>query len=127
MVLMLPWAKQGTAEPLVTTGRSGAGDIVYLKYLGGGPVAEGHDKWGNGGAISGPIDVDATQPQTVDISMGSLGGGPGVHVSLNGKEVLSDALGTYPRDPASKTEIGANRIGGSTCQELFTGRILEGG
>ena len=125
LVITLPWAKVGSAEPLVTTGRTGAGDIIYLKILGDGKVSVGHDKWGYGGAISNPIEVDATQPQLVDVEMGSLGTGHGVRVRWNGAEVLSDSLDSYPADAGEKVEIGANRIGGSTCQEQFTGRILE--
>ena len=125
LVLVLPWSKAGSAEPLVTTGRTGAGDIIYLKYLGAGQIAVGHDKWSYGGSVSDPIDVDSTQPQTVDIAMGSLGYGHGVRVWWNGRPILSDTQDTYAPDPAAKVEIGANRIGGSTCQPLFTGRILE--
>jgi hypothetical protein len=125
LVLVLPWAKPGFAEPLVTTGRTGAGDIVYIKFLGAGRVQVGHDKWSYGGGVSDPIDVDATQAQTVDIEMGSLGSGPGVRIWWNGRKVVSEDTPTYPPDPAEKPEIGANRIGGSTCGELFTGRILE--
>ena len=125
LVLTLPLEKAGTAEPLLTTGRTGAGDILYLKFLGDGKVAVGHDKWGYGGAISAPFFVDSMLPQTVDMEMGSLGTGHGVRVRWNSTEVLSDSLDSYPPDPATKDEIGANRIGGSTCQETFTGRILK--
>ncbi|HXP59500.1 MAG TPA: hypothetical protein VN829_03360, partial [Dongiaceae bacterium] len=58
MVLSVPWATPGSAEPLVTTGRTGAGDIIYLKYLGKGRFAVGHDKWAYGGEISQPFAAD---------------------------------------------------------------------
>jgi hypothetical protein len=127
LVLNVPWATPGSAEPLLTTGHTGAGDVIYLKYLGGGRFVVGHDKWAYGGAISRPIAADPRQPQTVEVAMASLGAGPGVHVWWNGREVISENADSYPLAPPSEVEIGGNEIGGTTCSTKFTGRILESG
>jgi hypothetical protein len=123
--LMMPLLRPGIAEPLLTTGHTGAGDVIYLKYVGGGYFCIGHDKWSYGGAVSAPFFVDATHPQTVEISMSSLGSGHGVHVWWNGREVIDETTDSYGPAPLSQVEIGVNRIGSTTCGTLFTGRILE--
>jgi hypothetical protein len=125
LVLMLPLAKAGSAQPLVTTGKTGAGDTFYVKFLGNGKIAVGHDKWSYGGQISDPIDVDWTKPQTVEIEAPSLGSGEDVRISWNGRPVINDPIGSYVFDKSTSAEIGANDIGASTCEERFTGRILR--
>jgi hypothetical protein len=133
LVVRLPADNAGRVEPLLTTGRTGKGDVIYIKYLGGNRVSVGYDHWADGGPISAPIEVDFAQPQTIDISMKSLvrrslwGGNPhaqplGVHVKWNGNEAISTAVDSYP--PGS-TEVGANSIGASSCGPRFNGDILE--
>ena len=125
LVLTMPLLRPGIAEPLLTTGHTGAGDVIYLKYTGEGHFCIGHDKWSYGGAVSAPFFVDATRPQTVEIAMASLGTGHGVHVWWNGREVIDETVDSYGPVPSSQVDIGANRIGSTTCGTLFTGRILE--
>jgi hypothetical protein len=125
LVLEVPWATPGAAEPLLTTGHAGAGDVIYLTYLGAGRFTVGHDRWGTGGDISKPFAVDPSQPQTVRIAMASLGAGPGVHVWWNGREVISENHESFPLAPPSEIEVGANEIGGTACGTQFTGRILK--
>jgi hypothetical protein len=128
LVLMVPVVvKSGSAEPLLTTGRTGAADIIYLKYVGGCRFAVGHDRWGYGGTVSQPFAVDPTQPQTVQIAMKSLGIGRGVHVLWNGREVIGDSSDSYDRDPGTEAAIGSNDVGATICGTVFTGRILESG
>jgi len=125
LVLNVPWSTPGSSEPLLTTGHTGAGDVIYLKYLGAGQFAVGHDKWAYGGEISRPFTANPREPQTVEIAMASLGAGPGVHVWWNGQEVISENRESYPQSAPSEVEVGANEIGGTTCSTMFTGRILK--
>jgi hypothetical protein len=120
----------------VTTGRTGAGDVIYINYLGDDRVSVGHDWWGHGAEESKPFIVDFLVPQIIEISMRSLSGrkpsgqGPRasdssvVSVKWNGREVLNDNSGSYPPGP-EETEIGANQIGASTCVPEFSGVITE--
>ena len=126
MRIRLPWTRPGKSEPLVTTGRVGAGDFVYVTYVDGGHVVVGHDKWGYGGARSAPIAVDYEGSQAVEVSMTSLGApkGGGLVVAWNGTTVLREAVDAYP-SRASEVTVGENRIGGSTSEARFTGSILE--
>jgi hypothetical protein len=128
LVVSLPIGGAHKNEPLLTTGRTGAGDVIYIKYLGGNTVSVCHDYWGHRGAESQPFAVNFMTPQTVEISMRSLGvradTSSGVSVKWNGREVLTDTTGSYPPGPEA-TEIGANQIGASTCVPEFSGVITE--
>jgi hypothetical protein len=133
LVVRLPAENAGIAEPLLTSGQTGKGDVIYIKFLGGNRLSVGYDHWGRGGPNSEPIEVDFAQAQTVDITMRSLArrsiwnGRPdallmGVHVKWNGKEVISTTDDSYPQGPV---EIGTNSIGTTSCGPLFNGEVLE--
>jgi hypothetical protein len=131
LVIKLPAAALRRNEPLLTTGHTGQGDVIYISYLGHDRVSVGHDRWGVGGAISKPFLVDFLAPQIVEISMRSLSqesasqSGPrGVAVKWNGREVLADERDSFPPGP-EEVEVGKNLIGASTCVPAFTGDILD--
>lgn len=131
------------SDPLVTTGREGAGDIVYVTYTGPGGVRFGFDHWGSGGPQSAVIPVVFNKPMVVEISLGSLWptdlSDPAwedlplarrtelqetVTVKVDGQVVLSHHVRPHPSTPA-QVEVGANRIGASTCEPEFIGRLLS--
>jgi len=134
MLVMLPAGNEGEVEPLLTTGVTGRGDVIYLKYLGGNRVSVGYDHWGYGGDSSAPFEVDFSRPQTIAITMKSLArrnlwglrvsdAGPhGVHVTWNGREIISTTVDSYP---SGNLEIGANSIGASSCGLRFFGDVLD--
>jgi hypothetical protein len=127
MTVRLPWPEPGKSEPLVTTGKTGAGDFIYVIYVDGKHVRVGHDRWGYGGAVSEPIAVDYATTQMLEISLGALPGGqPGQVVTFrwNGSEVLRDESGVNPAG-SDQIWIGENPIGGSTTTMHFSGRILS--
>ncbi len=134
LTVRLPAENAGQTEPLLTSGRPGMGDVIYLKFLGGNRVSVGYDHWGLGGDISAPIDVDFALPQTIEISMRSLVRRPvwgarspdveprGVRVSWNGRQIISTAIDSYP---PGVVEVGANSIGASSCGPRFNGSVLD--
>lgn len=136
LVIRLPEWNVQRSEPLLTTGRTGAGDVIFINYLGHGRISVGHDSWGYGAAVSKPFVVDFLAPQVVEVSMGSLAqrslpqqgaqdAGPrGVSVRWNGREILFDAKDSFPSGP-DEVEVGKNPIGASTCVPAFTGELLE--
>jgi hypothetical protein len=131
LVVKLPAMFARKSEPLLTTGRTGAGDVIYVTYLGDDRISVGRDRWGVGGTVSKPFAVDFLAPQVIEVSMGSLAqragskpGPRGVSVKWNGREVLADGRDTFPPGP-EEIEIGENLIGASTCVPAFTGEILE--
>lgn len=124
----LPWPEFGKSEPLVTTGRAGSGDFVYLTYVDGQRVQLGHDRWGYGGARSEPFVVDYASAHSIEINLGSAGSSASpmrrVTVKWDGVVVLQDDAGTNPWEP-SELRIGENTIGGSTTTARFSGEILK--
>jgi hypothetical protein len=131
MSVVFPSGVQGTQEPLVVTGRTGAGDFVYARYVDAHHVAFGFDHWGIGGLVGAPLAIDYSRSHRVAITFQSLypEDSPGhasrlVRVSVGGRTALE---GTYPCHPslADQITIGRNLIGGSTCGPAFSGTILS--
>jgi hypothetical protein len=131
-----------TPEPLVVTGRTGAGDFVFVKYLDEHSIAIAFDHWGRGGPISAPIKITAGEIYSLEISMGSLYPVSRTSFSLifpnanfdetknlllirlNGSEVLRANFDFYPAFHSEVT-IGENYIGGGICGDHFSGSILS--
>lgn len=139
--LRLPADRIGRSEPLVVTGKTGAGDAIYVRYVDRTHVIFGYDHWGVRGATSPPIAVDYGEIADLEIGLGSLyppAGAPGwvgvpentrrdaasrLWVKLDGKTVFTVAATPYPAAPA-EVYVGRNPIGLSTCDPEFNGTIL---
>jgi hypothetical protein len=121
--LWLPRHRTGEREPLLVSGKSGAGDSVYLQYVDEGHVIFGFDHWGSAPVISPPVAVDYAVAQRVTLALGALTGGePGrLQVSLNDLPVIDTSAQFYP---ATAATLGRNAISASTSGLAFTGTIL---
>jgi hypothetical protein len=131
MRVEFPFGLQGTQEPLVVTGVSGAGDFVYVRYTDANHVVFGFDHWGIGGIEGKPIEVDYGKAHSLSISFQALyapgskrHASEGIDVLLDGVPALIGRFACHPSS-ADRIEIGANSIGGSTCGPSFSGRILR--
>ncbi len=123
-------------EPLVCSGETGRGDLVYLQYLAPGKISFGFDHWGFEGSISAPVDVDSGAVQTITVDYGGLhaqandlkeapGGTPGrLVVVVNGKAAMDVAQPFY-RNERQSAAIGDNFIGASTASQQFSGTIVD--
>ncbi len=141
MIVVLPKQRPGRHEPLLATGRTGAGDMVYVFYEDSHHIRIGFDHWGVGGTLSDPVEVDYAEPHEIWVLEGTLFPEPGdnagwgatpnteraalrstVSVMLDGKTVLS---GRYATFPTAKKEVvlGKNSIGASTADPEFGGII----
>jgi hypothetical protein len=60
------------AEPLLVSGRSGAGDFVYVRYVTPSSIQVGFDHWGQGGLISAPVEIDYQREHVLKITLPSL-------------------------------------------------------
>jgi hypothetical protein len=95
----------------------------------------GFDRWGVGGTLSDPIEIDSAAAHRIEVTMGSLypdapsadqpplSRGRKVVVTMDGRTVLPADQPCYPSLPC-ELYIGENPIGGSTCGERFTGWLL---
>jgi hypothetical protein len=144
LVVALPKNRAGRAEPLVVSGLPGAADLIYVIYVDSRHVRFGVDHWGQGGAVSGLVPIDYDAAHELEVSLGSFypaaedpwwGGTPaaargerGAHAAvwLDGRQVLDAPVVAYPSESARIT-VGANRVGGSSCDPEFSGRIIFSG
>ncbi len=144
VVAILPSGRTGVFEPLLVTGKTSKGDIVYVKYTDSAHIQFGYDHWGVGGSMSEPIAIDYAVPHEFEIGLGSLYaerkdaawlGLPAdvrerlrqqATVRLDGVAAWECRSPSYPTDPAD-IRVGENRIGASSCSPRFTGEVLEVG
>ena len=141
LIAAFPQGRSGRAEPLVVTGKTGAGDLVYVVYVDAHHVRFGLEHWGLAGALGDPVPVDYDAHHEIEISLGSLypaeespewADWPAavrqerksrLSVLLDGRSVLEAPLTAYPAIPSQVT-VGANRIGASSCGLEFGGELL---
>ena len=60
------------SQPLISTGRPGAGDLIYVTYLSPTRLRFGHDSWNAGAIETVEVSYDPHKTHTIDIDMGSL-------------------------------------------------------
>lgn len=124
-----PEFKAIVGQPLVSTGVSGAGDLVYVFYLAPGKARFGHDCWNYGLFETEPVLFDPGEDQIVEIDLDSLHAPPngGIHrfrMRFNGRDIASvDGL-SNPSSP-EQVAFGYNEIGSSSADILFSGPTLD--
>ncbi|MSU22438.1 MAG: hypothetical protein EXS32_01290 [Opitutus sp.] len=125
--------RAGRNEPLITTGETGAGEFVFVKFLGDGTAAFGYDLWGAGGPVSAPVKIAAGVRYPLHVELPSLGParGPAVRraerlrVIFNGAALVDAPGGAYEPRKGSLVFFGENPIGGSSCGPNFSGEIAR--
>jgi hypothetical protein len=128
LIVSLPTDRLGLSEPLLSTGVTGRGDLVYIHYIDGRSIRFGFDHWGVGGGESAPIPCDYRELHLIELVNGALRGDPEgptpLEIRLDGVlvwQLNSPSYTTRPEDIA----VGKNRIGSSSSQEKFTGQIYD--
>jgi hypothetical protein len=141
LMVTLPSQKAGRHEPILTTGRNGAGDLIYIIYEDDRHIRIGFDHWATPGTLSGSIPIDYSVPHEIWVVEGSLYPEAGdsarwgpidmatrarlkslVSVVIDGKTVLSRQGATYPSS-SEEVSFARNRIGGSTADPDFSGIV----
>jgi hypothetical protein len=137
LLVRFPSDAAGRSEPLVVTGVTGAGDLLYVRYLDAHHLQFGFDHWGVGGIVGPPTELKFDNAHRIVITIGSLYSLPAareagaaasgrnrlVRVTLDGATALAGESPCHRAQP-SQLYVGENPIGGSTCGERFTGRLL---
>jgi hypothetical protein len=134
MSVRLPAKAPGQREPLVVTGRTGAGEILVIEYLDAQTVRFGWDHWGTPMVFSAPVMIDFAEQHTLDIAMGSLrtvadatlspAAEGKISVAIDGRRIWEHAGLFFPAESAEMA-VGRNPIGGTGCGPIFTGEILS--
>ena len=137
--LQFPRFPEEKAEPLLTLGKPGAADCIYVIYDDPGHVRFGLDHWLVGGPVSEPIPINYAIHR-VEITIGGLyppsrwfkrSGPPGSNdagfasftLKIDDRTVFFRPSPYYASPPAQVT-IGENRVGASVCGRRFSGHIL---
>lgn len=121
-------------EPLLTTGMTGAGDILYVEYLSKNKIIIGFDHWGSGGARSEPITIDPNKVYNLEISLGSFY--PNAPLDLNNNllkllkvkldnKIILKSIANFHETTDEEILVGENRIGGTYSVPKFLGEIVE--
>jgi hypothetical protein len=136
MVLTFPTFTSPRSEPLLCSGQTGRGDLVYIRYVDERHVLFGHDHWGAGATASPAVEIDPNAVQGLEIDCGVLypqppePGWSGAAnrdrciIRLNGRVVWDAPADFYPATP-DEVEIGANAIGASSAGPAFSGGIVR--
>lgn len=135
--LRFPRGKAGPGEPLVSTGKQGAGDIFFVTYLGGNRIRFGQEDMGSV-VTTDPVSIDFEREHVIDLEMGSLYPPNAAFPGLSHEEISSvrnryrvwldgKLLINVPRSfqPSESDEVvcALNTIGASTVDEMFSGSI----
>lgn len=124
----------GTREPLVVTGRTGAGEILLLEHLGGGEVRFALDSWGQPLRTSAKTRLEPGREHQLRVTLGALAtvddatalrgahAGP-LRVAIDGVTVWQEWTDYHLAEHA-EVFIGRNPIGGTSCGSVFSGEIL---
>jgi hypothetical protein len=117
----------GRSFPLLTTGRTKAGDILFVHMQREGKIVFGYDHWGDALLFSPEISVTPGETRTVEFWVPALRP-PGAQSTLL---VKLDGATVWQRDaPAyafalENVFLGGNPIGGSTCEQVLENGVFE--
>lgn len=132
--LRLPSHRTGERDPLVTLGRSNAGDFLFVHYVDETHVRFGLDHWGSPVIWSEPLLLDYASAHQVEIGLDSLErdarstveffGRGSLEMKVDGRIAWQREVDLFWPHPTER-HVGSNPIGGSACSRRFTGEILS--
>lgn len=125
LLVRLPPFTHARNEPLVSMGRPGKGDLIYIRYVDATHFQIGHDRWGYGGGMGPVTAYNPDEPLDLEIDCPPLRGNraPGRFVvTLNGGPLMELEDAFHPSRP-DEVVVGENAIGASTAEAAFTGMI----
>lgn len=129
--------------PLVSSGETGSGTLIYVRILPGNQIRFGVDEWSIGGGISDALTPSPQQDHLIEILIGPLSMGTkwpsDWEIAPQGLQGLEHSLGLWldgrlvwttalkrPLDPLDPMfDVGTNHQGFSTAQPEFRGSIAE--
>ncbi len=128
--LSLPRGETGRCSAIVTTGKSHAGTVLYVRYTGPETVVFGYDSWGVGGPVSSEVRIKPGKSEEMTLSLPALDA-PGrkdrktrgqLRLVYAGSTVLQGEVHFHGRE-ADEVYFGENPIGGTVTNEALPGEI----
>ena len=131
----LPAMSTANFEPLLSIGKPGQGDIIFVRRLADDRVCFGWEQIETGAIFSDPIDAPIGGQHTMMISLGSLlpaGDAAGNTTALrefaviqfDGRTVLA-MKGKFAASPLPVAVLGKNFVGGAIAMGNYSGKIKE--
>lgn len=138
--LRFPRGLGGRAQPIISSGVTGAADLLYVNYIDDEHVRFGLDHWGTGPAVSPVVRVEPGKSCRLLVSMGSLlpprtkenylantaleGLRDRLLLRFEGELVLSRPWPFYPAPPDTVT-LGTCATRATAAETAFSGEILH--
>ena len=134
-----PPTEQGP-QPLLASGHSGYGNLLFVKYVNPREILLGHDDWGKGVVYSNPILLDSSSLHRLEIFVGPevarqifpeqwriplsavQAHATILKIWLDGRLVWETPI-NHHRDSYKRTSIGRNQQGFSSATVYFNGVI----
>lgn len=117
----------GHALPILTSGRTGAGDILFLRVRDDATVAFGYDHWGSPELKSPEVQLRFGEPQELECwvpANPAPGSEPLLVGRVNGTTIWRREAKFNVAAPETVT-AGVNLIGGSVCEAVFPNAVFE--
>ena len=142
LTVRFPTDATGLREPLVSTGKFGAADIIIVHHVAPGQVRFGLDHWGAPIAFGPIVEIDPAKTHDLTVTLSSLYPPPAhaawkdrpagavapptgqVEVRLGDRIVLTSERRAYDSRPG-QVSLGRNDLGASSCRRVFSGEILS--
>ena len=120
------------AQPLLSTGKRGAGDVVYVFYEGPNRVRFAHDCWSRALVETESVYYDPSMSQNIEIDLPNLNpdiinpldGSGHLRIRFNGRLLYDKSRPAHPFAPG-EFYIGHNAINSSSAEHNFNGTQLE--
>lgn len=128
LTVRFPPFRHARIEPLVSTGRSAAGDLLYVTYLAPGQIRFGHASWGAETVETPIVACEPDLSQTIELEMPSFSPGPDqppagrLLLRYNGTLLLADDRPVHSPDSA-EVFLGFNGSDSGAATMNFSGRI----
>lgn len=121
----------GRSFPLLTSGRTEAGDILFLKVEADGRTKLGYDHWADRLRFSAELPTSFGRTHVFEFWMPQPSDPPprkrgqrDLLVKLDGAVVWRERVPGFPTGPQTHY-VATNPIGGSTCEPLLLNGVLE--
>jgi hypothetical protein len=109
--------RAGAGEPILTTGKSGDANFLFVTSTSPGTVTFNLDAWGTAAVVSAPVAIDPKREYRLDIDLGAAG----IKLRLDGTTVWERST---PVRSLDNPQYGLNSLGGSTTSARFSGTAV---
>lgn len=109
--------RTGAGEPVLTTGKTGDANFLFVLAPAPGTIVFYLDAWGSPWVASSPVPIDPNRQYAVDIWLGEKG----IKIQLDGATVWE--RGTPVRS-LENPWYGQNPLGGTTALPQFSGMVI---